>query len=211
MNREIWLQPQWRHSWTLFLIFDSKTGVYFEFALSTHYVTLQFAVTDIAIIDVAATKNTINQRFTTRINVTAENRGDFDETFNITIYANSTEAGKQTVILSNGSSITVSFTWNTSDFAKGNYTISAVADSVLGETNIADNIFIDGWVFVAMPGDINADGTVDIFDLVIIALHYNEVIPPSTPWPLPPEDINGDNNIDLFDLVVVAIHFGEKT
>ena len=62
-----------------------------------------------------------------------------------------------------------------------------------------------------MPGDINAEGTVDIFDLVIIALHYNEVIPPSTPWPLPPEDINGDNNIDLFDLVVVAMHFGEKT
>lgn len=185
--------------------------VYFEFALSAHYVTLQFAVTDIAIIDVAATKNTVNQGFTTRINVTAENRGDFDETFKITIYANSTEAGKQTVILSNESSITVSFTWNTSDFAKGNYTISAVADSVLGETNIADNTFIDGWVFVAMPGDINADGTVDIFDLVIIALHYNEVIPPSTPWPLPPEDINGDNNIDLFDLVVVAIHFGEKT
>ncbi len=139
--------------------------------LSVLTVTLQFAVTDIAIIDVAATKNTVDQGFTTRINVTVENRGDFDETFNITIYANSTEAGKHTVILSNGSSITVSITWKTSDFAKGNYTISAVADSVLGKANIADNTFIDGWVFVAMPGDINADGTVDILDLVSIALH----------------------------------------
>jgi hypothetical protein len=61
-----------------------------------------------------------------------------------------------------------------------------------------------------MPGDINADGTVDIFDLVVIALHYNGNIPPSTPWPLPPEDINGDNIIDLFDLVIVALHFVKK-
>ncbi len=184
--------------------------VYFEFILNTHYITLQFAVTDIAITNVAATKNIIKQGFTVRIDVTTANKGDFDETFNITIYANSTEIGKQIVTLSNGSSSIVSFTWDTSGFIKGNHTITAVADQVLGETSAEDNTLSDIWIFVAMPGDINADGTVDIFDLVAIALHYNEDIPPSTPWPLPPEDINGDYSIDLFDLVIVALHFGEK-
>jgi hypothetical protein len=115
--------------------------------------------------------------------------------------------GTQTVTLESGASTTLTFTWNTTGFAKGNYTLWAYAWPVLGETDTADNTFVDGWVVVAMPGDINADGIVDIFDCVRIALAFSAT-PHDPNWD-PNADIDNSNLIDIFDLVIVAIHFAE--
>jgi len=125
---------------------------------------------------------------------------------NLKLYS-SHAIGTQTVTLESGASTTLTFTWNTTDFAKGNYTISAYAWPVLGETDTTDNTFIDGWVVVAMVGDINADGIVDIFDCVRIALAFSAT-PHDPNWD-PNADIDNSNLIDIFDLVIVAIHFAE--
>jgi hypothetical protein len=122
----------------------------------------------------------------------------------------------QTVTLESGAPTTLTFTWNTTGFAKGNYIISAYAWPVPGETYLSDNTFFDGSIYVAMLGDITADGKVDIFDIVIVALHFNH-IPPYDHWPPgTPDyfncfnaDINNDGIIDIFDIVIVALHFGE--
>ncbi|MCJ7469306.1 M28 family peptidase [Candidatus Bathyarchaeota archaeon] len=58
-------------------------------------------------------------------------------------------------------------------------------------------------------GDVNADGSIDIFDCAIIALAFSST--PSDPnWNLI-ADINSDGIVDIFDLVVVALHFGETS
>jgi hypothetical protein len=62
-------------------------------------------------------------------------------------------------------------------------------------------------VVVAMPGDINADGIVDIFDCVKIALAFGAK-PHDPNWD-PNSDIDNSHLTDIFDLVIVAIHFGE--
>lgn len=56
-------------------------------------------------------------------------------------------------------------------------------------------------------GDINKDGTVDIFDLmkVVIAFGSNPTMPS---WNSAC-DLNGDNIIDILDLALAASHFGE--
>jgi hypothetical protein len=115
--------------------------------------------------------------------------------------------GTETVTLAGGSSTTVTLTWNTTGIAKGNYTISAYAWPVEGETDTNDNLLTDGWVFVAMPGDVNADGIVDIFDIATVALAFGST--PSEPNWNPVADINNDGIVDIFDIVVVALHFGE--
>jgi parallel beta-helix repeat protein len=115
--------------------------------------------------------------------------------------------GTQTVTLESGASTTLTFTWNTTGFAKGNYTIWAYASPVPGEIDTSDNTFVDGWVVVAMVGDINADGIVDIFDCVRIALAFSATSHDPN-WD-PNADIDNSNLIDIFDLVIVAIHFGE--
>jgi hypothetical protein len=52
----------------------------------------------------------------------------------------------------------------------------------------------------ALPGDVNGDGQVDIFDLTFIAARYGTNDPAA--------DINGDGLVDIFDLVIVANNYG---
>jgi hypothetical protein len=113
-------------------------------------VTVKFH--DVAVTNVASSKTVVGQGFSATINVTVANQGGQTETFNVTAYANATVIGLENVTLTAGSSATVTFTWDTTGFTKGNYTISAYAWPVPGETNTVDNTFVDGWVVVTSHG-----------------------------------------------------------
>ena len=132
--------------------------IYFEFALSTHNIAIEYAIADIATTNITPAKTIVGQGYTIRINATIQNQGDYTETFNVTLYANTTSITTETVTLTSGNSATITFTWNTSGFAKGNYTISAYAEPVMGETDTEDNRKEDGWVVVAIPGDFTGQG-----------------------------------------------------
>ena len=54
--------------------------------------------------------------------------------------------------------------------------------------------------------DVNADGMINILDLVLIASHFGET-PTADQTPNP--DVNGDGNVNILDLVLVASHLGE--
>ena len=64
-----------------------------------------------------------------------------------------------------GNQTTLTFTWNTTGFAKGKYTISAYAWPVQGETDTADNNCTNGVVTVSWLGDLDGDFDVDEDDL----------------------------------------------
>jgi outer membrane protein assembly factor BamB len=162
---------------------------------------------DIAIKYVISLKTVVCQNYIMNIDVSVENQGDFTETFNVTLYANATVIETKQIALANGASTILTFTWDTTGFVKGNYTIWAYASPVPGEIDTSDNTFVDGWVVVAMVGDINADGIVDIFDCVKIALAFSAT-PHDPNWD-PNADIDNSYLTDIFDLVIVAIHFAE--
>jgi len=163
--------------------------------------------------NVSASKTVVSQTYNCTIKVTVTNEGSFTEIFNVTAYANTTCIERQRLILAKGSSTTRTFTWNTTDFTKGNYTISAVAEPVLGETNTTNNIFVDGSVQVVISGDVTADGKVDVKDVYRVAKNYGTHNPPELPpWdPLwgPVCDINNDGKIDVKDYYIVCKHYGE--
>ena len=164
---------------------------------------------DVAVVGVHPWKTIVGQGYSMRINVTVANQGDFTETFNATVYANTPAIQTKTLTLTSGSSTTIIFTWNTTGFAKGNYTIKAIADTVPGETDIEDNTLTDGWIVVTVIGDINGDGKVDIKDLVLVIKYFGSYPShPTKPWN-PNADINCDNKVDIKDLVLVIKHFGE--
>lgn len=56
-------------------------------------------------------------------------------------------------------------------------------------------------------GDVNGDGTVDIFDMIIVIRSYGST--PNSPNWNPNADLNGDLIIDLFDEIILARHYGE--
>ncbi|NIO61334.1 MAG: hypothetical protein GTO35_01575, partial [Gammaproteobacteria bacterium] len=74
------------------------------------------------------------------INVTVANKGNMSETFNVTVYYDSSVVGTKNVTsLASGANKTLGFNWNTMGVRGGNYTIKAVASIVPGETYTADN------------------------------------------------------------------------
>ena len=54
--------------------------------------------------------------------------------------------------------------------------------------------------------DVDADGDVDIWDLMKVAAHYGETIEA----PYPRWDVDADGDVDIWDLMKVAAHYGEK-
>jgi hypothetical protein len=142
-----------------------------------------------------------------RINVTLANQGDFTETFNVTVYANTTAIQTKTLTLTSLNSTTITFTWNTTGFAKGNYTISAYAWPVPGETDSADNTFIDGSVRVCIPGDIDGDGSVNPIDLGMLGAAWGSF--QGEPNYNPNADLDDDGSTSPLDLGMMGAHWGE--
>jgi len=128
-------------------------------------------VHNIAIQDVSPTRTLIGQNRILSIQVAIKN-WDYAETFNLTLYANNTEIGVQKITVQSGSNTTITFTWNTTGFAKGNYTLSAYATSVAGETHTEDNIYVDGVVWVKWLYDNTGDGYCGIDDIVHVAERF---------------------------------------
>jgi parallel beta-helix repeat protein len=156
---------------------------------------------DIGITNITPSKTVVGQDYNLTISMKILNYGINTETFNLTVYANKTAIQTITnIVLTSRNSTTITFTWNTTGFAKGNYTIWAYAWPVPDETDTTDNTVIDGWVIVTIPGDVNGDHLVDISDLVMTV----NAIPSAPGWSNwnTDTDINNDGLCDVGDLVI---------
>jgi hypothetical protein len=174
-------------------------------------VTVNIGTHDVAVTNVASSKTVVGQGFNANITVTVADQGNYTETFNVTAYANTTSVASQNVTLASGTSTTLTFTWNTTGFAYGNYTLSAYAWPVPGETNTANNNCTGGWVIVSIPCDITGpkgwpDGTVNMRDIALVARAFGSM-PGSSNWN-PNADFNNDGRIDMKDIALIARHFG---
>jgi parallel beta-helix repeat protein len=159
---------------------------------------------DIAVTDLTSAKTVIGQGYTGTVNVTFENLGNKIETFNATVYANSTSIQSEQIMLAM-TNCTLSFTWNTTGFTTGNYTISAYATPLQGETSTANNNLTGGMVYVGIPGDINGDETVNKLDATALGDAFLATVGNSN-WN-PNADINGDNAINILDAIILGNHF----
>ena len=147
---------------------------------------------------------------TVHITVVALNEGNLTETFNVTAYYNDAVVGTQEVVdLNPNENTTLTFVWNTTGLEPcNNYTIRAEASQVPYETDLEDNVYVDGWVAITMLGDVVAPyGVIDIYDIAAVASVYGSR--------------RGDPNwferadvaplygfIDIYDVVTVAARYG---
>lgn len=164
---------------------------------------------DVAVRNIVPVKTVVGQGFSLNVTVTVKNYGQFVETFNVTLYLNGNIIGMQGVVSSSGEARQLLFPKNSSTLAKGNYTLRAIAGPVSGETDTTDNTLTEGWVVVTTPGDVDGEGSVNIYDAIAIAWAYNSV-PGSSNWN-PNADINSDVAIDVFDAIILAGNFGKTS
>lgn len=170
---------------------------------------------DIAVTALTSYKTNIGRKYTGNLTVTAVNHGGYAETFNITFYANTTVLAILTdIVLAVGSSTTQTVVWNTTGFAYGNYTLSAVADIVPGETNPGDNTYVcETQVHVGIPGDVSGpilgvyDKIVNMRDISYMILLFNTR--PSSPNWNPNADVNDDGVVNMRDISITIINFNQ--
>jgi hypothetical protein len=162
----------------------------------------------VAVISVMTAKTVIGQGFNCNVTVNVVDNGEYAETFRVTAYANAVAISfRQVSNLNVMWPLLLTFTLETTNLSKGNYTLSAYAWPVPDETSISDNNITGGTVYVGTPGDLNGDGTVDIYDAITLAGAFNSN-PGILNWS-PNSDINNDNIVDIYDAITLANNYGK--
>ena len=172
---------------------------------------------DIAVMSMSVSKNVCGQGYKARVSVMVFNYGENTEILNLTAYLNDTIPVEMVSLeLAGRTPVAVDFTWNTTGFAYGNYSMSAYATPVENETYTADNTLVDGWVFVTIPGDVNGDKKVNILDCILISNHFGHVdgnghTHGSKEWlDCVNCDINSDSKTNVLDCIVLSNNFGQS-
>jgi parallel beta-helix repeat protein len=139
------------------------------------------------------------------------NYGEQAEAFDVSVKANSTAIQTQTITLASRNSTTVTFMWNTTGVAVGNYSIALLASMVQGETDITDNtLTLAELVFVTAPGDItgvegHSDGVVDMQDIMVILGKFNTRL--GSPLWDPVLDVNDDGVTNMRDGFLAILNY----
>lgn len=164
-------------------------------------------VHNVAVKRIVPSQVRVYQQEIVNVNVTVENQGDYSETnIVVSLYANTTYLDSKTIALNARASTIVAFAWNTYGFARGNYTLRAEANAVVGEVYVGDNVRTEGDVAVKLLGDVNSNCLVEVRDLWAVGKAYGS-IPGSPSWN-EEADLNGDNAVNMIDVSSLSGNFG---
>ena len=167
-----------------------------QHALSAHSITLQ--------------KTVVGQGYPAKVTVTVCNDGHYQETVTVTTLANAIALNVTELVVPVGGDVTFTVHWDTTGYSMGNYTVSVAVEPVDHEANTTDNVLeCDRDVCLSLPGDVDADYDVDIFDIVQLAAAYGASA--GQPQFDSNCDVNGDDTIGIFDVVIAALRYGLST
>jgi parallel beta-helix repeat protein len=187
------------------------TGIYrlLPSGADNHPLNTTWSERDIAILNVSSSRVKVNYGSTVDITVKVRNNANtsVSETFTVTAKYNSNNIETKTISnLAQGATQILTFNWNTTGVASGNYTISAEATPVPDELNTDDNIHSDGTVLVTI-GDFDHDGDVDGVDFGMFAPCYGSSL--GQPTYNREADFNNDGHIDGVDFGTLAPLYGK--
>ena len=145
------------------------------------------------------------------VNVTVENFGLRNASFSVVAYYGNSSIGERTSeTLDPGQNATLTFSLNTSRFAVcNNFTVWAnvtTPDPVMG------NNFFNGSFVKIIPfifGDVNGDGTVNIYDVSTAAAIYG-CLEGQPKWNSHADIAQPWGYIDIYDLCTILLKYGTK-
>jgi hypothetical protein len=152
------------------------------------------------------------------ITVTISNPGDFLESFSVTLTAtNTTSSGMGTLAgtVAAGASTSVVYSWNTTGYRPGRYTLSATvvllsSTETLG--NLGDeSLGVKNQVWIMPLGDIDQDGSVSLIDVSVVFYDYGFGYTCGCSRWNPYADLNNNGVVDIIDASVAARNYGTTT
>jgi hypothetical protein len=167
-------------------------------------------IRDIAVTAIEVHPTIAYQGWLVYINVTVKNVGNLTETFTVKAKYDGTLIDQTTVNnLPPGNETTVTIIWNTKNVTPcHSYTISAEAEPLPFEINLANNLLTDGIVKIKIMGDIDSDGLVTMSDINILVTAYGTY--PGHPRWNSEADLDQNGRISMGDLIILIANFGKK-
>jgi hypothetical protein len=152
----------------------------------------------IIVVNVTSAQSFVEEGFPVNLTATVSNTESSSSSFNLTFCANNFPLDTQAVTLAGESSADVTFEWNTTGFALGNYTLSAFAWSVSGETITVYSNFVGGKILVTCPGDLTGHFKVNFLDITAFVSAYLNYF--QTGWCNPAIDFCHTEKLDFRDV-----------
>jgi hypothetical protein len=169
--------------------------------------------TNVAVQGATPVKTVVGQGYNATIAIQVENQGWETRTTNVEVTLDTTTILTLNGLVMTGKNRTIlTYTWQTSGYSKGNYTVSATATTVSGETDITDN-HCTWMIHVGVPGDVSSstqgayDGTVNMRDIQYMIMLFNAK-PGSTKWN-PNADVNNDLVVNMRDINIAIMNFNK--
>jgi parallel beta-helix repeat protein len=173
-------------------------------------IELRGPIHDIHVLSATTPANVTRAYGDVNISVTVQNRGELAETFVVTAYCDGQPIETQRVDgLAPGKIEALTFKWSIIDaLLYTSHLVSVEASIVLGEHNITNNVFFAGTVYITIAGDVNGNGKVDIYDVVMAADAYgNRLGEPG--WNSLADLAPQWGVINIYDIVTIMYHYGE--
>ncbi len=167
---------------------------------------------DLGITQIPSSKTVIGQNYTATLGSIIFNYGSYSETFSFSLRTDSTDLISETLTADSRSFASVTFKWNTSGFAFGNYTLVALAETVPGETEVSDNSLTED-VHIGVPSDISSstpgvyDKKCDMKDVAYLVILFNTK--PTSPNWNPNADVDNNGVVSMIDIAIAILNFNE--
>jgi len=174
-----------------------------------HYPLMNpWAPPDAAVLNITTSKRFIGEGYSAYLTAVVENQGGKVENLNTTVYVGQVNVTFQTFLLMGHNSLIHTFSWDSTGFSKGNYTLSTCVEPIEGEEDLADNTMYYDWVLITIPGDVSGDKTVNVLDAIVLSnAFYSRPQDPS--WN-PNADINNDLTVNILDAIILGNHFNQS-
>jgi parallel beta-helix repeat protein len=163
-------------------------------------------VFDVGVRDLHLSQLVVPEGLCMDISMKIINYGLNSDTLNLTIRANETLIYAETIPLASRNSSNVAYTWNTTGYARGNYTLTIAAD-VQDDNDTSDNLFTFP-IRISKPGDLTGDDYVGIDDLFTAAQCFGSE--PGHPRWNAEADLNQDRYVGIDDIFKIAGRFGQE-
>ena len=167
-------------------------------------------IRDIAVIAIEVHPTIAYQGWLVYINVTVKNVGNLTETFTVKAKYDGTIIDQITVInLPPGNETTVTIIWKTKNVTPcHSYIISAEAEPLPFEIDLANNLLTDGTVKIKIMGDIDSDGLVTMGDVNTLLKAFGTY--PGHPRWNSEADLDQNGRISMSDIILLLPNFGKK-